>query len=60
MGIADRVHDLPCGRSPHIPQIGARRIGAVKPCHTQISTAEIGAIFISLASAKTNVFYGAA
>ncbi len=60
MGIADRVHDLPCGQPPHIPQIGARQIGAVNLCHTQISTAEIGAVFISPASVKTNVFYGAA
>ena len=44
MGIADRVHDLLYGQSPHIPQIGARQIGAVKRRHPQISTAEIGAV----------------
>ncbi len=44
MGIADRVVDLLWGQSLHVPQIGARQIGTVKPCHTQISTAEIGAV----------------
>ena len=44
VGIADRVVDLPGGQSPRIAQIGARQIGAVKLCPTQLGAAEIGAV----------------